>query len=84
MNKANAELLQWHMRERKKDVVLCHPANGIQRRNFDPKHKDFNTEVRNIRFVLSTDGTNPFGRQATHIAHGLPLYVSITYHPSFV
>jgi hypothetical protein len=27
---ANAELLQWHVRERKKDVMLCHPADGIQ------------------------------------------------------
>jgi hypothetical protein len=29
-NKANAELLQWHMREHKKDAMLHHPADGIQ------------------------------------------------------
>jgi hypothetical protein len=60
-NKANAELLKWHARERKKDVILCHSTHRIQWRNFDWKHKNFATEVRNIRFRLSTDGMNPFG-----------------------
>jgi hypothetical protein len=61
MNKANAELLQWHVREHKKVVMLRHPTDGIQWRNFDRKHKDFATEVRNIRFGLITDEMNPFG-----------------------
>jgi hypothetical protein len=61
MNKAIAELLQWHARKQKKDAMLHHPADGIQWRNFDRKHKDFATEVRNIRFRLSTYGMNPFG-----------------------
>jgi hypothetical protein len=61
VNKANAELLQWHARERKKDATLYHPADGIQWRNFDHKHKDSTVEVRNIRFGLSTDGMNHFG-----------------------
>jgi hypothetical protein len=60
-NKANAELLQWHARECKKDAMLHHPADGIQWRNLNWKHKDFVAEVRNIRFGLSTDGMNPFG-----------------------
>jgi hypothetical protein len=54
-------LLQWHVRERKKDAMLRCPANGIQRRNFDRKHKNFAVEERNVRFGLSTDGMNPFG-----------------------
>jgi hypothetical protein len=49
------------VRERKKDAMLHHPADGIQWRNFDLKHKDFAVEVRNIRFGLSIDGINPFG-----------------------
>jgi hypothetical protein len=49
-NKANAKLLQWHVREHKKDVMFCHPDDGIQWRNFDQKHQDFTSEVRNIRF----------------------------------
>jgi hypothetical protein len=28
-NKENAEFLQWHVRERKKDAMLHHPADGI-------------------------------------------------------
>jgi hypothetical protein len=35
MNKANAELLQWHAIEHKKDALHHHPADGIQWRNFD-------------------------------------------------
>ncbi len=42
--------------------MLRHPTDGIQWRNFDWKHKDFAAEVRNIRFGLSTDGMNPFGK----------------------
>jgi hypothetical protein len=61
MNKANAELLQWHARECKKDAMPRYPTDEIQWKNFDRKHKNFTTEVRNIRFKLSTDGMNPFG-----------------------
>jgi hypothetical protein len=61
MNKGNAELLQWHVREHKKDAMLHHPADRIQWWNFDQKHKDFTMEARNIRFGLSTDGMNAFG-----------------------
>jgi hypothetical protein len=61
VNKANAALLQWHVRERKKDALCRHPADGIQWGNFDRKRKDFAAEVRNIRFGLGTDGMNPFG-----------------------
>jgi hypothetical protein len=41
------------VRERKKDAMLHHHADGIQWRNLDQKHKDFAAEVRNIRFWLS-------------------------------
>jgi hypothetical protein len=61
VNKANVELLQWHVRERKKDAMFRHPADGTQWRNFDRKHKDFVMKVRNIRFGLSTYEMNPFG-----------------------
>jgi hypothetical protein len=30
MNKANAKLLQWYARERKKDAMLYHSADEIQ------------------------------------------------------
>jgi hypothetical protein len=83
VNKANIELLQWHARERKKDALLRHPIDGIQWRNFDRKHKDFAAEVRNRRFMLSTDGMNPFGEifsshstwHATLCIYNLPLWL---------
>jgi hypothetical protein len=37
------------------------PPNGKQWKRFDAKFPDFGDETRNIRFVLSTDGMNPFG-----------------------
>jgi hypothetical protein len=61
------------VRDHTKDAMLHHPVDGIQWRNFNRKHKDFAAEVRNIIFGLSTDGMNPFGRHATHIAHGMSL-----------
>jgi hypothetical protein len=61
MNKANAELLQWHARERKKDAMLHYLVDRIQWRNFDWKHKDFTAEVKNIKFGLNTNGMNSFG-----------------------
>jgi hypothetical protein len=61
VNKGNTELLQWHAREHKKDVMLCQPAYVIQWRNNDPKHKDFASDVSYIRFELSIDGMDPFG-----------------------
>jgi hypothetical protein len=76
VNKANAELLQWHAREHKKDAILCHPANEIQWRNFDRKHKDFAVEVRNIRFGLTTDGMSPFGEIGmSHSTWHVPLCI---------
>jgi hypothetical protein len=83
MNKVNIELLQWHVRECKKDAILCHPTDGIQWRNFDWKHKDFATEVRNIRFGLSTDGMNPFGE--TRSSHSTwPVTLCIYNLPSWL
>jgi hypothetical protein len=63
--------------------MLCHPANGIQWRNFDWKHKDFAAEVRNIRFGLSTDGMNPFGE--TGSSHSTwPIILCIYSLPSWL
>jgi hypothetical protein len=53
--------MQWRAEACRKDGMLYHPADGMQWRNFDGKHKDFKKEIRNIRFGLSTYGMNPFG-----------------------
>jgi hypothetical protein len=41
--------------------MLRHPADGSQWRKIDRTYRDFALDARNIRFALSTDGTNPFG-----------------------
>ena len=41
---------------------MRHPADGSQWRNVDRQFPDFDSDPRNIRFDLSTDGMNPFGK----------------------
>ncbi|XP_014660901.1 uncharacterized protein LOC101772603, partial [Setaria italica] len=60
-NKANAKLMRWHKEDRKEDEMLRHPADGAQWRSIDRKFPDFESEARNIRFGLSTDGFNSLG-----------------------
>ena len=60
-NNTNAKLMGWHKEERKKDQLMRHPTNGSQWRNVDRQFPDFDSDPRNIRFGLSTDGMNPFG-----------------------
>ncbi|XP_066162726.1 uncharacterized protein [Oryza sativa Japonica Group] len=63
-NKGNARMLRWHAEERQQDGMLRHPTDGSQWRNIDRKFKEFGKDARNIRFVLSTDGMNPFGEMS--------------------
>ncbi|KAK1685089.1 hypothetical protein QYE76_045937 [Lolium multiflorum] len=64
-NKEHAKLLRWHKEDRKKDVMLRHPADGSQWRKIDREFKSFSDDARNLRFGLSTDGFNPFGEQSS-------------------
>ncbi|KAK1602397.1 hypothetical protein QYE76_018960 [Lolium multiflorum] len=63
-NKEHARLLRWHKEDRKKDVMLRHPADGSQWRKIDREFPNFAQDARNLRFGLSTDGMNPFGEQS--------------------
>jgi hypothetical protein len=67
-NPNTAELMTWDVDHlEKSDGKLRHPSDARQWRTFDSKHKEFREEKRNIRFVLSIDGMNPFGeRSSTH------------------
>ena len=62
-NKGHAKLLRWHKEDRKKDLMLRHPADGSQWRKIDREFPEFAADARNLRFGLSTDGFNPFGEQ---------------------
>jgi hypothetical protein len=62
-NPEDAKLMSWHaLAERKKDDdKLRHPSDGKQWKRFNVKFPEFGDEARNVRFILSTDGMNPFG-----------------------
>jgi hypothetical protein len=64
-NKEHATLLRWHKEDRKVDNMLRHPADGSQWREIDREFPDFTDDIRNLRFILSTDGFNPFGDQSS-------------------
>ncbi|XP_071683720.1 uncharacterized protein [Lolium perenne] len=63
-NKEHARLLRWHKEDRKKDVMLRHPADGSQWRKIDREFPNFAQDARNLRFGLSIDDMNPFGEQS--------------------
>uniref|UniRef100_UPI0039784D96 hypothetical protein n=1 Tax=Amycolatopsis sp. cmx-4-83 TaxID=2790940 RepID=UPI0039784D96 len=60
-NKVNAKLMRWYKKERKEDKMLRYFVDGVQWRLIDRELLEFEGDVRNIRFGLSTDGFNLFG-----------------------
>ena len=61
-NKKEAKLLRWHEKGRNQDGMLHHPADCAQWRLFDNTYGWFGDDPRNIRFALSTNGMNPYGK----------------------
>ncbi|KAI3496562.1 hypothetical protein L1887_38927 [Cichorium endivia] len=64
-NVKDAKLLRWHAEERKRDGKIRHVADSPQWRNIDYEFEEFGDEIRNIRFGLSSDGLNPFGKMSS-------------------
>ena len=64
-NPKDAKLLRWHAEERKKDGKMRHVADSPQWKNIDKEFDEFGSEIRNIRFGLSSDGINPFRSLST-------------------
>ncbi|KAI3740168.1 hypothetical protein L2E82_30590 [Cichorium intybus] len=64
-NSKDAKLLRWHAEERKRDGKIRHVADSPQWRNIDYEFEEFGDEIRNIRFGLSSDGLNPFGKMSS-------------------
>jgi hypothetical protein len=63
-NPEDAKLMSWHasLEHMKDDGKLRHPSDGKRWKCFNAKFpKEFGDKARNVRFVLSTDGMNPFG-----------------------
>jgi hypothetical protein len=61
-NKEHTKLLRWHKEDHKKDVMLKHPANGLQWRKTEREFPNFVDNTWYLRFSLSTDGMNTFGK----------------------
>ena len=62
LSKKSSEEVQWHKLERQPvEDELSHPADGKACKEFDKEHKEFASDLRNIRLGLATDGFNPFG-----------------------
>nr|XP_043637883.1 variant-silencing SET domain-containing protein-like [Erigeron canadensis] len=71
-NAKHAKLLRWHEDERKKDGMIRHVADSPQWRHINNKNPEFESEIRNIRFGLSSDGINPFGDMSSqHSSDGI-------------
>ncbi|GJT54026.1 hypothetical protein Tco_0989080 [Tanacetum coccineum] len=64
-NLNDAKLMRWHAEERKKDGKMRHVADSPQWKNIDQHFDKFGSEIRNIRFGLSSDGINPFRSLST-------------------
>jgi hypothetical protein len=83
-NRRDAQLVHWHSEKRRKNnEEIQHPGDGTQWKIFDLQYKPFGSEIRNIRFALSTDGMNPFGENRTmhstwpviHMMYNLPTWL---------
>jgi len=77
-NPEDAELMCWHASdEHKHDRKLRHPSDAKQWQKFNDTYKEFADEPRNIRFMLSTDGMNPFAeRSSKHITWAVILTIN--------
>jgi hypothetical protein len=66
LNPKEAALMTWWDDERKVvDDKIGHPIDGTQWQCFDDKHKEFSADLKNVWFVLSTDGMNPFNERSS-------------------
>ena len=55
----------WDYELKVNDDVIAHPADGSQWQDFDKNKKLFSSDRRNVRFILSTNGMNPFNERIT-------------------
>ncbi|KAL5583103.1 hypothetical protein UlMin_015545 [Ulmus minor] len=57
--------MRWHSMGKSKDNdVMRHPVDGKLWQEFDKRHPQFTSDVRNVRLGLAADGFNPFGNMS--------------------
>jgi hypothetical protein len=65
-SKRTSEETQWHKKQRTLvKNVMSHAADGEAWQHFDRTFPKFESDPRNLRFSLATDGFNPFGNMST-------------------
>ncbi|KAK6796280.1 hypothetical protein RDI58_003981 [Solanum bulbocastanum] len=52
--------MRWHATGRPNEGNLRHPTDEEAWKDFDSLHPSFSNHPRNVKFVLSNDGFNPF------------------------
>ncbi|KAM3288173.1 hypothetical protein P3S67_021603 [Capsicum chacoense] len=57
---ATAKYMRWHSKH-ERNGVMFHPSDSPSWKQFDQAHPSFASEVRNVRWGLSTDGFQSFG-----------------------
>jgi len=58
-------LLCWHEEGHNKNIMLRHPTDCAQWRHIDNTYGWFRDDPRNIRFAISTNGMNLYGKMST-------------------
>jgi len=80
-NVNDAKNLRWHANGKKIDGLLRHVANSPQWKKIDSLFPEFESDPRNLRVGLATDGMNPYGNLSSK--HSLWPVLVIIYNLSY-
>ena len=61
MSKETSSLMRWHKEELVSDGKMRHPADSLAWKHVNDRYKWFDSDPRNVRLGLASDGFNPFG-----------------------
>ena len=61
MSKETSSMMRWHKEELVSDGKMRHPADSLVWKHVNDMYKWFDSDPRNVRLGLASDGFNPFG-----------------------
>jgi len=61
MSKETSSLMRWHKEELVSDGKMRHPADSLAWKHVNDRYKWFDSDPRNVRLGLASDGFNLFG-----------------------
>jgi hypothetical protein len=70
MSEESAKQMMWHKTSKRDEeengrLNMGHPSDGKAWKNFDKKYPDQESDARNVRIAIATDGFNPYGMSTT-------------------